>query len=134
VLAAAKTATSGATLKDNLRVLVSGEFRQAVATLPILRGGIDGLGGLFGSLPPATQERLRQRLRRRTVIRPESDRLPLDHLCIRAQVSRVHHSPARLVETLGYQPALDTATELETTAQWLRFVGRAQHEEAVGVV
>jgi dTDP-4-dehydrorhamnose reductase len=134
VLASAKTDTSRATLKDNLRVLVSGEFRRAVATLPALRSGLDGLASLFGSLPPATQQRLRQRLRSRTVIRPESDGLPLDHLCIRAQVSRVHHSTAKLVETLGYQPALDAATELETTAQWLRFIGRAQHEETVGVV
>jgi hypothetical protein len=114
--------------------LVSGEFRGALSTVPVLKGGTDIMASWFSSLRPATQERLRQRLRKPTVIRPpKASRVSLDHLCIRAQVSQVHHSPATLVETLGYQPALNAAQEMETTAQWLQFVGKVKRVEIVGV-
>jgi hypothetical protein len=102
--------------------------------MPVLKRGSDAVANVFGALPPATQDRIRQRLRRRTIIKPDTtDRVALDHLCIRAQVSQVHHSPSRLVDALGYQPVLDEAAELETTAEWLRFIGKARHEETVGV-
>jgi nucleoside-diphosphate-sugar epimerase len=110
-------------LMANLRIALSGEFRQALAILPAMRTLNTGALALFNSLPESVRQALRRRRQSPVAIVEEDPGPSLREHYVRAQARRVYHSPDKLVRQLNYRPALSYERGLETTAAWLRFAG-----------
>jgi nucleoside-diphosphate-sugar epimerase len=107
----------------NLKIALSGEFRQAVSMLPAMRSLNAGALAVFNSLPERVRGSLRQNLQSPIHIEKEVTGPSLQDHYIRVQARTVYHSPDKLVRKLNYRPALTYDRGVETTAAWLRFAG-----------
>ncbi len=108
------------TSASTLKILVSGEFRKALSMLPWFARLNEIAYQRFHQMPTSLQSRIRERLERSIVIRKDQA-LNLRKQLIRVQVRKVFHSPARLMERLGYRPLLDPEERIRSLVEWLRF-------------
>jgi nucleoside-diphosphate-sugar epimerase len=110
-------------IKDHVRIALSAEFRRAMSLLPAFGWIHRGAASLFESLPPATQQKIRERVRWPVRVEKPSGRPPLDDRYVKVQVRRYYHSPEKLARQLGWQPPLSYEQGLDTLVSWLRFAG-----------
>ncbi|HEX6791038.1 MAG TPA: NAD-dependent epimerase/dehydratase family protein [Candidatus Krumholzibacteria bacterium] len=117
--AGSKTQRPG--LKSQAGALLSTEFREGISVVPAFKSLNDSAKGVLNSLSPSWQERIRRRIARPIIIRPVRETRSLEHKLTTVQVRRVYHSPAKLVNQLGYKHLLDRSRGMETTRRWLEF-------------
>jgi nucleoside-diphosphate-sugar epimerase len=105
------------------RVLMSGEFRDALSRLPVF-GWVNQLAGrAFTSLPARYQGQIRERLTWPVPIEKVASEPALNDRYVTVQARCVYHSPRRLQEIFAWQPPLDYGRGMVTTVAWLRFAG-----------
>lgn len=109
------------TLVDSFKVLLSGEFRNALSQIPLFKALNQGAYEMFQNLNPRFQERLRQLLERPTIIRPDREGPDLTHELVRVQVRGVFHPSQKIVKRLGYRPRLSFEEEVDTVGLWCEF-------------
>jgi nucleoside-diphosphate-sugar epimerase len=110
-------------LRGQLNVMLSREFRTALARLPAFGFINNAAYSTFARLPQHTQARVKERLQWPIRIPKSNTNGPaLDDRYVRTQARRFYHSPERLL-ALGWRPPLTYERGLETTAAWLRFAG-----------
>ena len=111
-------------LRDQLGVVMSADFRRALAGLPVFRRANDFAYRTFGRLPEKTQNSVRERLQWPIRIEKRAARkLSLDERYVTVQARRFYHSPEKLQTVLGWQPPLTYEKGLQTSVDWLRFAG-----------
>ncbi|MBI3680136.1 MAG: NAD-dependent epimerase/dehydratase family protein [Acidobacteria bacterium] len=108
-------------LREQCRIALSGEFRRALSILPVFARMNLLAASVFESLPPATQRRIRERLRWPVRVEKPDPRPSLDDRYVQVQVRRFYHSPQKLMDKLGWKPPLDYEQGLDGTASWVRF-------------
>jgi len=110
-------------LKDQGKVLISGEFRRAVSRLPVLAKANDLAGTVFSKLPDGLRLGIREKLQWPLKFNlPKSD-LDVNSRFARVQIRNQYHSPQKLANQLGWTPPLDYREGLKNTAEWLEFAG-----------
>jgi nucleoside-diphosphate-sugar epimerase len=110
-------------LRDNLRVLLSADFRRAVARMPVLGYVNSCASNVFHNLPPQLRQRIRERLQYPVRIKRTSPgAVSLDDRYVKVQARRFHHSP-RKIAALAYRPVFTYEEGLDTIVSWLEFAG-----------
>lgn len=109
-------------ISEQIRILLSGEFRQALSVVPFIARLNESAISLFENLPMDWQRSIRARFGRPINIAKIHFGPDLTEAWVRVQVRRVFHSPNSLVETFGWRPAVDYRKGLQLTAKWLQFV------------
>jgi nucleoside-diphosphate-sugar epimerase len=112
-----------ASLRDQGRVLISPEFRQAASRLAPIGWINDLASATFWHLPSAIQNRLRERLQWPISVNGSGPALPLNSRFVTAQVRAYYQSPNKLVTRLGWSPPLSYEAGMETIATWFKFAG-----------
>jgi nucleoside-diphosphate-sugar epimerase len=110
-------------LRPNLRALMSGEFRKGLSVLPAFARANEFAYARFMGLPPRWQERIRHWLQGPQVVAKRKAEWNLAARHIAAQVRRIHFSPQKAIQQLGYGPVLNYEEGLETIRQWGAFFG-----------
>jgi nucleoside-diphosphate-sugar epimerase len=122
VLAASRATQIDSSIAAHVKTAFSGEFRKALAMMPVFARSNEIAGRIFQTLPRGAQQWARTRLERPTIIRPVSDGPVVNHIAVRGQVRRVFHDPKKLIANLGFEPVLSYEKGLETIWHWLRFI------------
>lgn len=107
---------------DNFKTMVSGEFRDSLSMIPVFRKTNQVIYNFFNSLNPDLQKKIRQKLEKPTIIKQESNKLPLNNLFIQSQVRQVYHSPEKIKRMIDYKPIINYQQELETIKKWYDFI------------
>jgi hypothetical protein len=115
-----------ATLRSNLSVALSGEFRESLSALPLFAAMNPGIHSMFEHLSQGVQVRRLERMQWPVRIgkTPAPGRSLADRYAT-VQARRWFHSPAQLATTLGWKPPLSYERGPETLVAWLRFAGVA---------
>ncbi len=123
VLRFMRTPAPTAGLTEHLRILLSGEFRNAVSMLPVMAWLNRKAAATFESLPRHWRAAIRRKMSRPVTIARQATGPDLSESWVRVQVRRTFHSPASLAAGLGWRPVLSYEEGLRLTGEWLRFIG-----------
>jgi len=108
-------------LVDGLKVLVSGETRQALSVFPAFRA-INAWAYEWLTIRSLRfQTLIRHHLERPIIIRKDSPRLSFDDSLVKLQTREVYYSPQKLIDKVGYSPILTYQQQMETLGCWLEF-------------
>jgi nucleoside-diphosphate-sugar epimerase len=110
-------------LTEHLKIMLSGEFRNAVSMLPVMAWLNRKAAAAFESLPDPWRAAIRRKMSRPVVIAKQPTGPDLSEPWVRVQARRPFHSPASLAEKLGWRPVLTYEEGLRLTCEWLRFTG-----------
>ena len=105
---------------DNIKVLLSGEFRQALSMIPMFKHANDFAASVFNRLSPSVQMRFRQRLEKPMPLKKQAGH-DFNPELLRAQVRRNYFSSEKLANNLKYRPVLQYDHGLATVKSWLHF-------------
>jgi len=120
VLAGIAPRSSPRGVREHLRIALSGEFRNAVSVLPALGWANAAARKSFDHLPTSLQESIRARAQSAVHV-PKRNQVNVGDMYLKFQLRRHYHSPAKLINTLGYRPAVDSDRALDSTGKFLRF-------------
>jgi hypothetical protein len=107
---------------DNLKIMLSGEFRQCLSMVPIFKRLNDFAFGMFKRLNPELQKKLRKKLERPIVINKQLNKSKVDQL-VKVQIRKIYHSPEKIMRELGYKPKVTYEEGMESTRRWMTFAG-----------
>jgi nucleoside-diphosphate-sugar epimerase len=120
VLAGIAPKSSPRGIREHLRIALSGEFRNAVSVLPALGWANAVARKSFDRLPRFLQTSIRARAQS-TVRVQKRNEVNVGDMYLKFQLRRHYHSPAKLVNELGYRHAVDYERALDSTGKFLRF-------------
>ena len=106
--------------KENLKILGSGEFRQALAVLPAFARLNAWSSRQVGRLGQKQQDWLRDKMARPTIIAKQPADARLDGKFTKEQIKTVYHSPTKAIENLGFRP-FSYRQGMQTVEDWLKF-------------
>ena len=107
---------------DNIRILVSGEFREALSMFPAFEKLNRLAYKLFARLNPNIQIKLRQKLEKPINIEKEIPGINLDNRYIKVQIRQYYHSPEKIVNKLNYTPLLNYEQRMRSIESWFRYI------------
>lgn len=110
-------------LKNHMKIALSGEFRRAVAIMPVFERLNRFAATSFERFSPAVQNRIKERLKGPIHIEPSANGPRLDERYVKVQARRFCHSPEKLIRNLGWQPPLSYEGGVDTIISWLEFAG-----------
>ena len=108
-------------LLDNVKILFSGEFRDALAMIPFFRWANEKAYNFFKNLNPELQMKFRKKLEQPIRVKEEKNSLDLTQQFVKVQTRKIYHSPAKLIKTFNYEPKLSYEQRIRTTKSWLKF-------------
>jgi len=120
VLAELRPKNSHRGIREHVRIALSGEFRNALSILPAIKWANTVAWNTFERLPKSLQTSMRTRIQGTVRIRKQNE-VSLGDPYLKIQVRRHYHSPAKLMEKLQYQHALEYERALASTGKFLRF-------------
>src|SRR5271157_193052 len=120
VLAEVRPKNSPRGIHEHIRIALSGEFRNAVSVLPVLGWANTVARNSFDRLPKSLQTSIRARVQSTVRVRKHNE-VSWGDPYLKVQLRRHYHSPAKLMEKLQYQHALEYERALASTGKFLRF-------------
>jgi nucleoside-diphosphate-sugar epimerase len=125
VLAALNAPKPRHRFRDNFRILLSGEFRQALGMFPVFKRMNEFIYRKFSQASLEFQQKVRARLERPTLIPKDRPNSRLDGKYIKEQLKSVYHSPRKIMDVLGFRHVYTYREGMETVRKWLEFAGLA---------
>jgi nucleoside-diphosphate-sugar epimerase len=108
-------------LTDNLKILLSGEFRQALSVLPVFRRVNEYAYDVFSSMSPQFQARVKRKVGRTILISKHEPASVLNSEMLKVQLRQAYYSPEKMMKELKYRPLLKYEDEIRTVKAWLEF-------------